>query len=452
MHDQESPENLPDEPAPKPAAENAYAVLRNADFFRYLIGRFVASLGQQMLVVAIDWELYKRTNSALALAFVGLSQMLPMILCTIPAGHFADTFNRKKIILITTLLLAAASLGLTLSSALLSNVGWIYFFLVIIGAARTFLWPASAAFVTSLVPREQFARAVTFNSGAFQLSCVLGPVIFGAVVALTPHAETRGTAWSVYALNVLASILCFALVAPIKHLHKAKSAEPVSVKSLVEGFRFVHQNKIILGVITLDLFAVLLGGTVAILPIYAQNVFHVGAGGLGWLRNAMSIGAVVCAFIIAHRPPLQKAGKTMLLCVAIFGVATILFGVANKSCFGSLVPNSIWFWLSFAMLALAGFVDNISVVVRQTLVQILTPDEKRGRVSAVNSLFIGTSNELGGFRSGIVAYLFTEPSFLGNAAATGAIVSTVSGGVGTIVVVLAVAAIWPEIRKYGKLA
>ena len=452
MHDQESPENLPDEPAPKPAAENAYAVLRNADFFRYLIGRFVASLGQQMLVVAIDWELYKRTNSALALAFVGLSQMLPMILCTIPAGHFADTFNRKKIILITTLLLAAASLGLTLSSALLSNVGWIYFFLVIIGAARTFLWPASAAFVTSLVPREQFARAVTFNSGAFQLSCVLGPVIFGAVVALTPHAEMRGTAWSVYALNVLASILCFALVAPIKHLHKAKSAEPVSVKSLVEGFRFVHQNKIILGVITLDLFAVLLGGTVAILPIYAQNVFHVGAGGLGWLRNAMSIGAVVCAFIIAHRPPLQKAGKTMLLCVAIFGVATILFGVANKSCFGSLVPNSIWFWLSFAMLALAGFVDNISVVVRQTLVQILTPDEKRGRVSAVNSLFIGTSNELGGFRSGIVAYLFTEPSFLGNAAATGAIVSTVSGGVGTIVVVMAVAWIWPEIRKYGKLA
>ncbi|HTV76129.1 MAG TPA: MFS transporter, partial [Candidatus Baltobacteraceae bacterium] len=431
---------------------SSYAVLRNPDFSRYVIGRFVASLGQQMVVVAIDWELYKRTNSALALAFVGLSQMLPMILCTIPAGHFADTFNRKKIILITTLLLAAASLGLTLSSALLSNVGWIYFFLVIIGAARTFLWPASAAFVTSLVPREQFARAVTFNSGAFQLSCVLGPVIFGAVVALTPHAETRGTAWSVYALNVLASILCFALVAPIKHLHKAKSAEPVSVKSLVEGFRFVHQNKIILGVITLDLFAVLLGGTVAILPIYAQNVFHVGAGGLGWLRNAMSIGAVVCAFIIAHRPPLQKAGKTMLLCVAIFGVATILFGVANKSCFGSLVPNSIWFWLSFAMLALAGFVDNISVVVRQTLVQILTPDEKRGRVSAVNSLFIGTSNELGGFRSGIVAYLFTEPSFLGNAAATGAIVSTVSGGVGTIVVVMAVAWIWPEIRKYGKLA
>ena len=197
----------------------------------------------------------------------------------------------------------------------------------------------------------------------------------------------------------------------------------------------------------------LLGGTVTILPIYAQNIFHVGAGGFGWLRNAMPIGAVFCMLIIAHRPPLQKAGRAMLLSVAIFGVATILFGVANGNCFGVWLPlaGAFWFWFSFAMLALAGAVDNVSVVVRQTLVQILTPDEKRGRVSAVNSLFIGTSNELGGFRSGLVAYWFTAPSFLGNAAATGAIVSTVTGGIGTILVVLAVAWIWPEIRRYGKL-
>ncbi len=454
MHDEESPENLPNLPAPRPDDDHPYAVLRNVDFNRYLIGRFVASLGQQMLVVAIDWELYRRTHSALALAFVGLSMMVPMILCTIPAGHFADTFNRKKIILITTLILAGASLGLTLASAFLSNVLWIYFFLVVIGAARTFLWPASAAFVTSLVPRSQFARAVTFNSGAFQFSSVIGPVIFGAVVALTPHAVQNDTAWPVYALNVLASLACFALVLPIKHIHKEKSAEPVSIKSLVEGFRFVYQNKIILGVITLDLFAVLLGGTVTILPMFADDIYHAGPGGLGWLRNAMAVGAVICAVIIAHRPPLQKAGKTMLWCVAVFGVATILFGVANQNCFGNLIglTNSFWFWFAFAMLALAGFVDNISVVVRQTLVQILTPDEKRGRVSAVNSLFIGTSNELGGFRSGIVAWLFTTPTFLGSAHATGAIMSTVTGGIGTILVVLAVAWIWPEIRRYGKLA
>ncbi len=396
--------------------------LRNADFSRYLIGRFVASLGQQMLVVAIDWELYQRTHSALSLAFVGLSLMVPMILCTIPAGHFADTFSRKKIILVTTLVLAAASIGLTLASVFCRagmsgfTSAWRF-----IGAARTFLWPASAAFVTSLVPLDQFARAVTFNSGAFQFSSVIGPAAFGAVIALTPHAEEHGTAWPVYALNALASIACFALVLPIKHVHKAKPAEPVSARSLVEGFRFVYQSKIILGIITLDLFAVLLGGAVTILPMFANDIFHVGAGGFGWLRNAMPIGAVICMVIIAHRPPLQKAGRAMLLSVAIFGVATILFGVANQNCFGGwlALPNAFWFWFSFAMLALAGAVDNISVVVRQTLVQILTPDEKRGRVSAVNSLFIGTSNELGGFRSGIVAYLFTVPTFLGNAARDG---------------------------------
>lgn len=464
MHDQESPENLPDEPASKTTAaparkssvaeESAYSVLRNANFTRYLIGRFVASLGQQMLVVAVDWELYQRTHSALPLAMVGLSVMLPMILFTVPAGHFADTFNRKKIILTTTLILTVVSAGLAMASAFLFNIYWIYFFLFVIGAARTFLWPASAAFVTSLVPREQFARAVTFNSGAFQFSCVVGPAAFGVVLALTPGAVAHNSAWPVYALNALASLICFLLVLPIKHEHKAKPAEPVSIANLVEGFRFVYQNKIILGVITLDLFAVLLGGAVTILPMFANDIFHTGPSGLGWLRNSMAVGAVICAFIMAHRPPLQKAGSSMLWAVAIFGVATILFGLANTNCLGRWVtlPNEAWFWLSFAMLALAGAVDNISVVVRQTLVQILTPDEKRGRVSAVNSLFIGTSNELGGFRSGIVAYLFTTPTVLGNAAATGAIISTVSGGIGTILVVLAVAWIWPEIRRYGKLA
>jgi MFS family permease len=453
MHQQESSEQPPVEPEAKNGGDSAYAVLRHGDFARYLAGRFVASLGQQMLVVAIDWELYQRTHSALALALVGLSLMVPMILFTVPAGHVADTWNRKKIILGSTLVLTVASVGLALASAFLFPVIWIYFFLFVLGAARTFLWPANAAFLTSLVPREQFARAVTFNSGAFQFSSVLGPAAFGAVVALTPGAEAHGTAWPVYALNSLASLLCFLLVLPIKHEPKLRPVEPISVRSLVEGFRFVFQNRIILGIITLDLFAVLLGGTVTILPMFASDIFHAGAHGLGWLRNAMAVGAVICAFIIAHRAPLQKAGRAMLWSVAIFGVATILFGLTNAHCFGRwlALPNAGWFWLAFGLLALAGAVDNISVVVRQTLVQILTPDEKRGRVSAVNSLFIGTSNELGGFRSGIVAYMFTSPSFLGDAAATGAIISTVTGGIGTILVVLVVAWAWPEIRRFGKL-
>lgn len=454
MHDEESPESLPAAPVINPVVEHSYAVFRNADFVRYLIGRFVASLGQQMLVVAIDWELYERTGSALPLAFVGLTQMLPMILFTLPAGHLADTHDRKKIIFISTLVLSAASLGLTLSSVFGAPLGWIYFFLLIVGAARTFLWPASAAFVTGLVPRTQLARAITFNSGMFQISSVSGPVAFGFAIALTPHAQHDHTAWSVYAFNTLATFLCAMLVFFIKHEHQVKLAEPVSARSLVEGFRFVYQNKIILGVISLDLFAVLLGGAVTLLPIFARDVFHNGASGLSWLRDAMAVGAVACAVVMAHRPPLRKAGKTMLRAVAIFGVATILFGVANPDCLGRwlALPDSFWFWLAFGLLALAGVVDQISVVVRQTLVQILTPDEKRGRVSAVNSLFIGTSNELGGFRSGLVAWLFTTPTILGSREATGAIVSTVSGGMGTIVVVLAVAWIWPEIRKYGKLS
>ncbi len=440
MHEVESTEKPPAAPTPKTVEEHPYAVLKNPDFVRYLIGRFVASLGQQMLVVAIDWELYERTHSALPLAFVGLSLMIPMILCTLPAGHCADTFSRKKIILLATLVLILASVGLTLSSALTAPIAWIYVCLAVIGTARTFLWPASAAFVTSLVSRHQLARAVTFTSGTFQISSVAGPAACGLVIILAHH-----TAWAVYALNTLASLICFVLVWQIKHVHKIKAPEPMTVRSLVEGFRFVFDNKLILGTLTLDLFAVLLGGAVTLLPIYAKDIFQRGPDGLSWLRDAMPIGAVICALIIAHRPPLQKAGRTMLWCVAIFGAATIGLGCI-------IIPTAGWFWLACLLLAVAGAVDQTSVVVRQTLVQILTPDEKRGRVSAVNSLFIGTSNELGGFRSGFVAFLFTTPSCLGNAAATGAIVSVVSGGIGTILVVLAVAWIWPEIRKYGKLA
>lgn len=440
MHESESEERLPEAPPPKPGEEHPYAVLRNPDFVRYLVGRFVASLGQQMLVVAIDWELYERTHSALPLAFVGLSLMIPMILCTLPAGHFADTFSRKTIILVATFVLGLASAGLTLGSALKAPIAWIYVCLAVIGAARTFLWPASAAFVTSLVARHQLARAVTFTSGTFQISSVAGPAACGLVIVLAQH-----TAWAVYALNALASFICLGLVWQIRHVHKIKAPEPMTARSLVEGFRFVYDNKIILGTLTLDLFAVLLGGAVTLLPIYAKDIFHRGPEGLSWLRDAMPVGAVICAVVIAHRPPLQKAGRTMLWCVAIFGAATIGMGMI-------LIPTAPWFWLALTLLAVAGAVDQVSVVVRQTLVQILTPDEKRGRVSAVNSLFIGTSNELGGFRSGFVAYLFSTPTFLGNANATGAIVSVVSGGLGTILVVIAVAWLWPEIRKFGKLA
>ena len=451
MHENETPEN------PPPPAAHPYAVLRNADYARYLLARFIAALGMQMLVTALDWELYKRTNSALALGFVGLSLMIPMILCTLPAGQVADRYNRKNIILGATLALAFASLGLTLASAFIGlnqNATtfqiFAYALLVITGVARTFLWPASAAFVTSLVTREELPRAITFNSGAFQLSCVLGPSLAGLIIWLTQGA------WLIYALNVVAGLACFALVAGIRHTHKIPPREPTTFKTLVTGFKFVYQNKIILGTLTLDMFAVLLGGAVTLLPIFANEIIplHNGADGLGLgiLRAAIPIGAVGCMFFIAHRPPLQKAGRTMLLCVAVFGVATIFFGLANRACLGRYIsaPDGLWFWLAFGLMVLCGAVDNVSVVVRQTLVQLLTPDEKRGRVSAVNSLFIGTSNEMGGFESGVTAQMFGP--MMANSIATGTILSTVVGGFGTVLVVLAVAWIWPEIRRYGKLS
>jgi MFS family permease len=437
MHEEEPPENPPAGPAPPPVDGSPYAVFQNRDFRFYITSRFIASLGQQMLAYAVGWELYARTHSLFTLGLIGLAQMIPMVACTLPAGHVADSFNRKKIILTTTLLMGAASFGLMLISLLQAEVFWIYFCLVAIGGARTFMWPASAAFLPSLVPRHQFARAVTFNSGTFQLSSIAGPMVGGALIIFANKFLAHPAA-AVYALTALASLVCFTLIVLVRRDHKVEKRQPVSFKSLAVGFKFVFENKIILGTITLDMFAVLLGGATSLLPAYAKDILKTGPAGLGLLSAALPIGAVVCMFIIAHRPPLQKAGRAMLWAVAIFGVATIAFGFSK------------WLWLSFLLLAVCGAVDNVSVVVRQTLVQILTPDEKRGRVSAVNSLFIGTSNQLGEFESGTVAYLFGP--VIGNTNATGAIISVVSGGIGTILVVLAVAWIWPEIRKYGKLA
>jgi len=428
---------------PPHATPGPYTVLRNRDFVFYLVGRFVAALGQQMLTLAVGWELYRRTNSALALGMVGLTQMMPMILFVLVAGHVADNFNRKRIILVTTSVIACASVGLSLISALGAPVFWIYFCLFAAGSARTFLWPASSAFLPRLVPRELFSKAVTWNSGSFQLSSVAGPAAGGAVIALT------GRAWPVYALNAAAALVCLVLIGFVRRDHIVAVKEWMTGRSLVAGFKFVFASPIILGTITLDLFAVLLGGATALLPVYASDILHIRPGDLGFLQwvlpvagltqerlnaiclgfleAALPLGSLLCALILAHRSPLQKAGRTLLQAVAIFGVATVIFGYSH------------WFWLSFLMLFLCGAMDNISIVVRHTLVQLLTPDEKRGRVAAANSLFIGTSNELGGFESGVVAHL------------AGPVFSVVSGGVGTILVVAAVALIWPEIRKFGRL-
>ncbi|MBI4325070.1 MAG: MFS transporter [Chloroflexi bacterium] len=414
-----SPEPL-DAPS-VPLADDPYSVLRNRDFLLYLTGRFIAALGQHMLTVAVGWELYERTHSALALGLVGLAQVVPMVLLTLPAGHVADSCNRQRIIVLMVFVIALSSLGLTLVSALHAEVGWTYFCLFAAGTARTFLWPASAAFMPQLVSRQNFSRAVAWNSSSYHLSSVAGPALGGALIALTHSAAM------VYALNTVATLICLTLIILVRSRHAAASQEKMSLASLIAGFRFVYATKVIFGTITLDLFAVLFGGATALLPVYAKDILHVGPSGLGLLQAALPAGSLLSALVLAHRPPLEKAGRALLWAVTAFGLATIGFGLSH------------WFWLSLAMLFVCGAVDNISVVIRHTLVQLLTPDEKRGRVSAVNSLFIGTSNELGGFESGLVAH-FLGPVF-----------AVVSGGIGTIVVVIATALLWPEIRKYGRL-
>jgi MFS family permease len=272
-----------------------------------------------------------------------------------------------------------------------------------------------------LVSRDQFPLAVNWNSSTFQFAAVTGPAAGGAMIALFKSAV------SVYLFNAVAALACLTLVSLIRAPQKPAAKEPLSLNTLLGGFKFVFNHRTILGMITLDLFAVLFGGAEMLLPIYAKDILHAGPQGLGLLRAALPTGSVLSALIVAHRPPLAKAGRALVFAVAIFGLATIGFGLSR------------FFWLSMIMLCACGMADNISIIVRHTSVQLLTPDEMRGRVSSVNNLFIDASNNLGGFESGLVSF-YAGPVF-----------SVVSGGVATILVVLAVCWLFPEIPRYGKL-
>ncbi len=413
-------------------SNRAYAVLRNPDLRLYLGGRLFAVIGQQMLATAIGWELFDRTHSLIKLALVGLTQVLPMFLFTLPAGHVADNFNRKRVITLMTLCVAAASLGLTVISYYQAPVELMYICLFVMGATRTFLSAASSSFLPALVDRKDLSRAVNWNATIFQLSSIIGPTVAGGLIAIAGRH-----AYPVYAINVCTALIFAGTMARIRTHHVVAVREKMSFKTILTGFDFVFTNKIILGIITLDMFAVLLGGATGLLPVFADTILKVGSVGLGFLQAALPTGALICTFILAHRPPIQKAGRSLLLVVTAFGLATIGFGLSR------------WFWLSFLMLFTCGVVDNVSVVIRGTLVQLLTPDDKRGRVSAVNNLFIGTSNEMGEFESGFVAWLFGPA--IGNPIITGTVISVVGGGFGTIAVVVAIALLFPQIRKYGRL-
>jgi hypothetical protein len=318
-------------------------------------------------------------------------------------------------------LFGEAAVGLALLSGLRGPVWPAYVFLVLTGVAQAVNMPARWSLLPMLVPREHVAVAVTWNSSAWQVASVAGPMLGGLVIALT-----RGATWA-YLLNAACSAWVVSLMVPVKPRPAERDFDPLSVRSVLAGLAFVFRTELILATITLDLFAVLLGGSVALLPIFARDILHVGPTGLGWLRAAPSLGAFAMALVLAHRPPLRRAGPALLWSVAGFGMATIVFARSTSPA------------LSFAMLLITGALDNISVVVRGTLVQVLTPDSMRGRVSAVNAIFIGSSNELGEFESGMTARWF------------GAVRAVILGGVGSILVVLAVAWRWPSVRKLGAL-
>jgi len=439
----------------EPRAHDPYAAFRFGDFALFTAGNLLSITGRLMLAVAVEWEIYARTHSATALGLVGLAIAVPVVTLSLPAGHLADRISRKRIILVTQIFSALTSLALALVSwkhlsipqiaplrvgnrALAAvaaiferhhpmfhfddaSVPLIYLLLFIGASARTFSWAARSSFFPTLVPRDAFANAVTWNNSVFQIGSVVGPALSGLLIAYVGFPF-------VYLLDALCAFAFFFLVFPISRSKQIRDrTEANTWKSLVAGLRFVFGRKVILATITLDLFAVLLGGATALMPIFADQILHCGPIGLGWMRAMPAIGAFVVALVIAHLPPMKHAGKALLWCVTGFGFATLLFGLSKV------------FSLSLALLCLVGAFDSVSVIIRGSIVQLVTPDEMRGRVSSVNNIFIGTSNEFGALESGLTAALF------------GPVISVVAGGIGTILVVLGVAWRWPETRKIGAL-
>jgi MFS family permease len=406
------------EPSPR---HDPYAALRHRDFRLLLAGRLISAFGNQMLSVAIGWELWLRTRSELALGFIGLVQVVPILLLSLPAGHVADHYNRRRIVLAAQLGLAVCALGLGLLSWFQGPLLLIYLCLLGIGISRAFNDPATSTLLPQAVPPQDFTSAATWSSSAWQLASILGPAAAGVLLVFLKNAA------GIYFFQAAASLAFLGLVMAMRGRPLALAARSTTLESLTEGIRFIRDTRVILAAITLDMFAVLFGGAVTLLPVYATDILKVGAAGLGMMRAAPSVGALLVAFVLAHRPPFRRAGRTLLLAVAGFGLATIVFGLSRS------------FWLSVLMLALLGGLDNVSVVIRSTLMLTRTPDEMRGRASAVNGIFISASNELGGFESGLTAALF------------GPVISVVGGGIGTILVVLAVARAWPEMRRLQSL-
>jgi len=392
------------------------------NFVSYALARFFIVLALEMQSVAVGWQVYDITRRALDLGYVGLAQFLPGFVLFLFAGHVADLFDRRRLLMWCYGGFALCSvLLLVISQGLPRSVHLIYLVLVLLGVVRCFNWPASRALLPLLVPEEHFANAVAWNASTLQIATIAGPAIGGIAYTFFGGPE------AVYAMAAAVSILAIAMTLRIQPRPAARSRDPVSLRTVLAGFRFIWEKKLILGSISLDMFAVLLGGAVALLPIYAEEILQTGPWGLGLLRSAPGVGAALMAIVVAHWPIRRRAGMTMLVCVAGFGLLTIGFGVSR-----SLI-------VSLVALFLLGASDMVSVIIRATLVQVATPDEMRGRVNAVDMLFIGVSNELGEFESGLTAQWF------------GTVPAVVLGGIGTLLVIAAWAWLFPELRNADQL-
>ena len=402
------------------APQERFAAFRHSAFSRFWIARFLATFSTQIVSVGVGWQIYDLTRNPFDLGMVGVVQFAPALLLVLVTGVVADRFGRRLVMGLAALVEAACAAALLMLALHgLASPAPIFAVLAIFGVARAFFGPASASLVANLVPAEVFANAVAWNSSAWQTATIVGPVAGGLLYGISAEAA-YGTATVVM---LASTILIFSIPKPAQ---RSESAKP-TVETLFAGFRYIWGEKIVLGAISLDLFAVLLSGAVALLPVYARDILDLGPWGLGLLRAAPAVGAIVVAVWLAGHPIRDHAGMVMLFFVGLFGVCTAIFGI-------STIP-----WVSITALALLGATDMVSVYIRETLIQLWTPDRVRGRVNAVNGVFVGASNELGEFRAGTMAALI------------GTVPAVFLGGVGAV----AVAGIWcwafPQLRKVRRL-
>ena len=405
---------MPD--APLKPARASLAIFRHAGFARYWVSRFLASFAIQIASVAVGWQVYDITRDPLDLGFIGLAQFLPSLALVLVTGTVADRHNRRAIMAICLVGEALCALALAwFTLAGLSQVGIVFAILIVLGVLRAFFGPAQQSLMPNLVPQKDLSRAIAWSTSSWQIATVLGPVAGGLIYGVSALLAYE----TAFVLLAIASVLAILIPKPPQKTIREKT----SLETVVAGFRYVWKERVVLGAISFDLFAVLLGGATALLPAYARDVLDVGPWGLGLLRSAPGIGAILVAAWLTAHPIRDHAGVVMFVFVALFGLATVVFGIST------LV------WLSVIAMLLMGAFDMVSVYVRETLIQLWTPDHVRGRVNAVNQVFVGASNELGEFRAGVSAALI------------GIVPAVVVGGVGTV----AIAALWwllfPELRR-----